>query len=321
MKSKWLGLVLIGLGAFLVMAAVMAQVWAPDVVKRTPIDVNDTTNLTGHVQKFDGKTGKLKSDPAYAVILTKVDSHASDGDVAVFAQTTCVVVDDGSSPHVCIEDSDPRLVSAEIDVFATDRHTALSVNDTKYLPDDAVPHEGLVNKWPFDAQKKTYPYWDFWLEKPLDAVYDRTEDVKGMKTYVYKVTEKDGPIEIAPGINGTYDVVKQIWVEPETGAIINQTEDQQRYLEDGSKVLDLQLEFTDAQQAKFVKDVGDQLDQIHLLLKTVPIVGYAVGIPLLLIGFALVFLRRRDKGDGGSAVEAEQPPADPERPTAVSLEK
>ena len=120
MKSRWLGLVLIGLGAFLVMAAVMAQVWAPGVVKRTPIDVNDTTNLSGHVQKFDATTGKLKSDPAYAVILTKVDSHASDGDVAVFAQTTCVVVDNGT-PHVCIDDSDPRLVTAEIDVFATDR--------------------------------------------------------------------------------------------------------------------------------------------------------------------------------------------------------
>ena len=319
MKSKWLGFVLIGLGAFLVMAAVMAQVWAPGVVKRTPIDVNEKTNLSGNVQKFDAKLGKLKSDPIYALILTKVDSNASDSKVAVFTQTTCVVVDNGT-PHVCVDDTDPRLISAEIDVFAADRKTALPVNDTKYLPDDAVPHEGLVNKWPFDAQKKTYPYWDFYLGKSVDAVYDRTESIRGMKTYVYKVTAKDAPLEIAPGINGTYDVVKQIWVEPQTGAVINQTEDQQRYLEDGSKVLDLQLEFTDAQQAKFVKDVGDQVDQLNLLLKTVPLVGYAVGIPLMLLGFALLFLRRRDKGNGGSTAEA-APPADPERPTAVTLEK
>jgi hypothetical protein len=45
-----------------------------------------------------------------------------------------------------------------------------------------------------------------------------------------------------------------------------------------------------------------------------------VGIPLLLLGFAQVFLRRRDKGNGGSTAEA-APPADPERPTAVTLEK
>ena len=321
MKSKWLGLVLIGLGAFLVVAAVMAQVWAPGVVKRTPIDVNEQTNLAGNAQKFDPTTGKLKSDPIYAVIITKADSNASDDNVVVFAQTTCVVVDDGSSPHVCVDDKDPRLISAEIDVFAADRKTGLAVNDPKYLPADAVPHEGLVNKWPFDAQKKTYPYWDTVLGKSVDAVYDRTAEVRGLKTYVYKVTTKDAPIEIAPGIKGTYDSVKQIYVEPRTGAVINQTEDQQRYLQDGSKVLDLQLEFTDAQQAKFAKKVGDQLDQLDLLLTTVPIVGYAVGIPLLLIGFALVFLRRRDKGDGGPAVDAEQPPADPERPTAVSLEK
>ena len=46
------------------------------------------------------------------------------------------------------------------DDFATDRITALAVNDPQYLPADAAPHEGLINKWPFEAEKKTYPYWD-----------------------------------------------------------------------------------------------------------------------------------------------------------------
>ena len=38
--------------------------------------------------------------------------------------------------------------------------SGLAVNDPKYLPADAEPHEGLVNKWPFEPKKKTYPYWD-----------------------------------------------------------------------------------------------------------------------------------------------------------------
>ena len=76
-------------------------------------------------------------------------------------------------------------------MFATDRHTAMAVNGSHYLPEDAVPHEGLVNKLPFDAQKKTYPYWDDLLQAPVDAVYDRTARSKGLETYVYRATTKN----------------------------------------------------------------------------------------------------------------------------------
>ena len=75
----------------------------------------------------------------------------------------------------------------------------------------------------------------------MDAVYDRTEEVKGVETYVYRVEIVDAPIEIAEGVPGTYTDTKEIFVEPVTGAILNQTDDQQRYLEDGTQVLDLQL--------------------------------------------------------------------------------
>ena len=143
---------------------------------------------------------------------------------------------------------DPRLVSASTDVFATDRKTALAVNDSKYLPADAVDHHGLVNKFPFDSEKKTYPYWDGTVGEALDAKYQNTVEVRGTPTYVYKVVTEDAPIEIAEGVKGTYDDVTTIYVEPRTGAILNQTDDQQRYLENGDKVLDLQLAFTDAQQ-------------------------------------------------------------------------
>src|SRR3546814_18908085 len=68
--------------------------------------------------------------------------------------------------------------------------------DAKGLPDDAEPHEGLINKWPFDAEKKTYPYWDGLVGGTVDAVFDRTETIEGMDTYVYRVEIADAEIEI-----------------------------------------------------------------------------------------------------------------------------
>lgn len=310
MKRKWFGAVLVALGAALVVAAVVAQVWAPDAIKRTLIDVNETTYLEGSADKLNPETGKLESNPIYALSITESDSNASSSDVAVFVQTTCVVIDEGQE-RVCVDGKDPRLITATIDTFAADRHSAMPVNDYSGLPADSVPHEGLVNKWPFDSHKKTYPYWESTLGEQVDAVYDRTADVKGMETYVYKVTVSDAKTDVVEGVPGTYDTVKEIYVDPRTGGIVNQTEDQQRYLKDGQKILDLQLAFTDEEQQAKVDEVNDKYKLIDLALNVVPVVGYAVGIPVFLIGLALLFMSRRGRGTGAVPVDETEQPATP----------
>ena len=307
---RWIGAVLVALGAFLVVTAVVAQVWAPDNVKRTPIDVNNTTYLDGQADHLNPQTGKLQSDPVYALQINQSDSNKSDGEVAVFVQNTCVVVDTGQE-RVCVSAKDPNLLTHEVDVFAADRHTALMLNDEKYVPDSTVEHSGLNNKWPFDAQKTTYPYWDGTLGQAVDAVYDRTTEVKGLEAYVYRVDIKDEPAEILDGVQGVYDDVKEIYIDPRTGAILNTTENQQRYLDDGQKILDLQLEFTDDTQQAKVDEANTKWDQINLVLNVLPVVGYAVGIPVLLIGLALLFVRRRGTGPGQVPVEQSERPQTP----------
>ena len=119
------------------------------------------------------------------------------------------------------------------------------------MPKGSPQYKGLVNKWPFDSEKKTYPYWDGTLGAAADAKYDGTEQVGGVDCYRYKINIKDAPIEVAEGVKGTYTNEVVIWVEPKTGAIQNQSQDQQRYLEDGTEVLNLQAQFTpDADQAE-----------------------------------------------------------------------
>ncbi len=296
---KFIGPILLGLGGFLLMAAVVATTWAPGVVKKTPEDVNTTTRLSGTAAKLNAATGELESNPINTVSITKVDSDISDDSVVAWTNTSCTViaVDD---PPDCVDGDDPRLISAGIDTFATSRTTGLAVNDEKYRADESVPHDGLVNKWPFDSEKKTYPYWDGTAGGAFDAVYDRTENLDGLETYVYKVTISDEPIDIAEGVPGTYSSAKEIFVVPETGAIVNQTEDQQRYLDSGTKVLDLQAAFSDDQQEESIAAGKDDLASFNLILKTVPLVGFVGGVLCLLAG-ALLVLRGRG--------EAEAPPA------------
>lgn len=313
MKRRWFGAVLVALGAFLIVAAVVAQTWAPDHVKRTPIDVNSTTHLGGSADKLNPNTGKLQSYPVYALDINQSDSNKSDGSVAVFVRTTCVVINTGQK-QVCPSAKDPNLIDVTIDTFATDRNTAMSVNNPQYLPKDAVPHTGLVNKFPFGSQKTTYPYWDPALQQATDAVYQRTTQVKGLTTYVYRSVSKNVKTDVIPGtssskpIKGTYDDVRYVYVDPNTGSIINQTESQQRFLTDGTKILDLNVAFTSDEQQTKVDEANTKWDQITLVLDTVPLVGYAVGIPVLLIGLALLFVRRRGEGPAAPAEERTDEP-------------
>ena len=284
--------VLLGLASFLLVAAVLAVTWAPGVVKKTPIDVNNKTFLSGTAQRLDAATGKLGEPSEIRITsITQADGDKSDDKVVVFKAGSCVVVnEDGDAPD-CVDGEDPRLVSADETTFATDRVTALAVDNGDYLPKGSPQFEGLVNKWPFDAEKKTYPYWDGTLGAAVDAVYDGTERVEGIDTYRYKININEAPIEVAEGVDGTYTNEVVIWVEPKTGAIQNQSQDQQRYLEDGTQVLNLQAEFTPEQIKQSAEDTKDS-KALLTLLTIVPWVGFIAGGLCLIAVLALILIRR-----------------------------
>jgi Porin PorA len=293
-KRKVFGFVLLGLGAFLLVAGIIATVWAPGVVKKTPLDVEQFTSLDGVVKKIDVESGELVENPVKVQSITKTDSEASDDDTVVWVQTSCVVIDVDDAPD-CVDGDDPRLVSATTDVFASDRVTAEAVGDFEGLPPDAVPHVGLVNKWPFDSEKKNYEYWDGTTGQAWPAVYEGTDSLLGVDVYVYTITIADAEIEIAEGTPGTYDNVIEIWVEPKTGAIQQQTQDQQRYLADGTQVLDLQVGFTEDQQQTFADDAKENMRLLSLMTFWLPVIGFVGGGLCVVAGGALLLSARRNE--------------------------
>jgi hypothetical protein len=294
---KILGWVLLALGTFLVVVGLMAALWAPGQVKRTPLDTDSVTRLSGNADKLNPATGEVENIDVQATSITKADSELSDDDVVVFVNSTCLVINDGSGEVPdCVDGEDERLVTASTDVFATDRGDAMAVNGSSYLPPSAEEKEGLVNKWPFDAEKKTYPYWDGLLGEPVDATYDGTETIDGLETYRYHVLVEDAATEILSGVEGVYSQDKYIWIDPVTGSIINQTQDELRELEDGSTILDLQLAFTDDQVSANAADADENGGMLGLLTRTVPLIGIIGGILALLAGGFLLWAgARREK--------------------------
>jgi hypothetical protein len=303
---KALGSIVLGLGAFLLVAAVLGRFWAPGHAERTPLGVDTTTRLTGTAQKLDPATGQVQDLKVKAASVTKSDDKRSDDDVVAFVTTTCLVQDVGNVPD-CVDAKDPqnRLITASTDTFAADRRTAMAVNDKTYVATGAVDHTGLTNKWPFDVQKKTYPFWDDTLAKSVPATYAASESVDGLKTYRFDVAVPATDAEVVDGVQGRYQTDKSIWVEPRTGAIVKQTQHEIRTLPNGDPLLDLDLTYTPSTVKAAVDEADTNVSSLRLLTVIIPIVGLVLG--LLLIAAGLFLVRRPAGHRRGSHVGAAQP--------------
>lgn len=289
---KVLFTVLFGLGVFLLAAAVVLRFWGGPKAEKVPLDTDNTTRLAGTAVKL-GDTLNVK-----AKSVTAVDSNKSDDKVVVFVNTVCLV--STSSPTDCGtqgtgDKADPNVVSISTDTFATDRHTGVAVNDPKYVPAGSEHKSGLVNKWPFNSEKKTYLFWDDVVHKALPATYAGTEKRDGLTTYKFHQVIQEASAEIADGTQGTYSQDKMMWVEPKTGSIVDQQQHEVRKLTDGTTALDLNLRFTAAQVKASIDEAKSGKNQLDVLEVIGPLVGGILGLLLILVG--LLGMRRRATSD------------------------
>lgn len=299
MKKLVPGWALLLVGAFLLTAALVGKIWAPGYAERVPLDINTTTYLTGQVDKLNVLTGKVENNPVKVTSITKTDPKPSDHDVAAWVSVTCVNVNVDNPPD-CLSDADPRMITDSVEKFATDRHSGVAVNDSKYVQTD-TEYKGLVNKFPFKTQRATYQYWDGTAGSAAEARYVGSESIQGIKVYRFDTKIVDAPIELGPGIAGVYNLTKSMWVEPWTGAIINQEQRDVRTLENGDPALDMSIAFTPDTVKSNVDDAKGNVSNLKLITQWVPLLGFVLG-PLALVAGALLVLsgRRRPREDGVS---------------------
>jgi hypothetical protein len=280
---KSLSALLILLGTFFLLSAVLLKFYAGNSVLRTPLNIDSTTHLSG--------TAALNGDAPFDVLatsITRADSKKSDGKVIVWENSSCVVKDVDDPPN-CVSADDPqeRLLSASTDKFATDRNTGMAVNERKYVSADAGEHKGLQNKFPFQTKKQTYPYWDGTLGKAVNAVYKGTSKLDGVDVYHFVVDISDEPVEITEGVQGKYSNKIDIYVAPLTGAILNQTQDSTRVTDDGTPFLALKLGFTNAQIKTSAEDEKSNHSKLNLVRVTLPIIALILGVLTLVPGIIL----------------------------------
>ncbi|UDY22251.1 DUF3068 domain-containing protein [Nocardioides sp. Kera G14] len=272
-------------GGFLVTAGVLVQAWLPGQVLKTPLDVDSKIHMTGTAE-----SGLLFSGSQKVNIFNQTTAVAglSDDSNVAWGTWKCVVIAAPGAPD-CVQADDPtyKLVNASSDTYLASRTSGLAVSDTHSLPAGVKSATGLVNKFPFNSKKTTYPYWDSTLQKAVPAAYQRTEKLDGLTTYVYELSIPDTVAEISDGVQGTYRNTMQIYVEPLTGAVVNQVADTSTTLSDGTVALAVKAAFTDKQIATSVSEAKDNRRLLVLMLDVAPFVLYALGALLLAGGLVL----------------------------------
>ncbi|MDF1603141.1 porin PorA family protein [Nocardioides sp. YIM 152315] len=273
-------------GAFVIAVAVLGQTFLPDRLLETPLDAAHHRTMEGDAE-VAGRTV-----PVRVSRVATVDDARSDGDVATWRRLTCAVVVEPVGTPDCLssKDSDGRLLEATLDDIATDRRTGAAIDDPEYVPPDAQPRSGQVERWPSDARRADYSYWYEPAGAAIETAYDGTEEIGGVSCYRY-VAELAGQSsatdtgEFAGYLSGTVT----LWVEPSTGTIVRQAEDVRRSAGSPARIT---VESTAATVQAMADNARDLRDRVEMLTGTLPLVGYPVGVVLLLLAGVMVKPRR-----------------------------
>jgi hypothetical protein len=305
--------VLAGIAVFLVAVAVLLRFYALPRLLVTPLDQFAETIATGTGTTFDPATLSERE----GVDLT---AHRTvRGDVA--ASTRTVGVWDES---LVVTDSDNTLINATTDRVAWDRHTGEAVNccgeNVNGVPTE---HEGLSYKFPFNAEKKTYQFFDTTAKQAFPIDFKGTEELEGLTVYRYEQTI--GPVQIGelevpgslvgdpstPSVEAPryYSNTRTVWVEPLTGIIVKGAEQQQQTLRDSAgtdqvTLIEVTLTFdndTVKRQADLAKDGRSQAQLVGVWL---PLIALILGLVIGVVAFLLI--RREEHQPPAAALPAEE---------------
>jgi hypothetical protein len=187
----------IGLGAALLIAALLLSTYTSSRITKIPLDI-DTTLISEGTASRALDSASLSGDhivvdqnvPVVSQQQITVESPAN-ADVVTFQVGTSVRRTD--------KQKDSGLLLAIVDTVTLNRKTAMAVSDDTHtggfvqkprtINDENPPtpmqlrHDGLSYRFPFHTEKKTYPYFDPIAQKAFDVNYQSQEDVNGLTTY------------------------------------------------------------------------------------------------------------------------------------------
>ena len=336
--SRIVALVLIGLGAFLVVAAILIPTYTVLALGKTPLDLEVTTVSTGE--------GSVLNSSSLAAGRAVVDEN-----VPLVSQRFVTVEDPSNADIMTLQagqtlrrsdkQADTGLLTANVDRVTVDRKTSMPVDNpigtiqvSGDKPAEEVAHTGLQYKFPFNAEQKSYPYFDINARASKDIDFVEATEING--TPVYKYQQTVGPVDLSTVVNlptnkvtlpadtwgvegGTepvtmtrwYENTRTVWVEPETGVIVKGEEQLHQYYarEAGTPEVDVlkaPITFDENTVEYQIQQAKDGQDKISLFGRTIPIVAGVLGVIALIAGVFL--LLRGGNGDHRQPARADNAP-------------
>ena len=334
---RTVGMVLIGMGAFFLTLAPLVRYYVGHQVLAAPTNVYQQVTLKADNASYLDQ-GKLKirnGATLVATVTTRGDVRAATGKLAVWDY------------FVSIQDqATGASVQVQSQRAAFDRRTAMLVNccGSSVNGDTTVHQSGVGLFWPIGVRKKTYPYFDPATERAWPMDYTGEATVHGVKAYRFVQTIpptrtstvnglppsllgfKKAPSSRFPGLDKKtgsltadefYSSVVTVWVDPRTGAPVNQEEALKTTLRtrdgvDRLTVANLDLKMTDASQKHLVKLSNDNATVVSLAKTVGPLIALIAGLLALLAGVVLVVTGpRRATRTGGPDASDKPAPSEP----------
>src|SRR5690242_1808194 len=321
------GLVLAGLGTFLIVFALLQAFWVTGQVIKFPLNQYASVTLTDPNASYFSvaKLTEMSGVNLEATYTIKGNAAAGSSSTAVWNQ------------FIYVYDQTNKLpVQTITRTFAFDRRTAQLVNccGANVNGDSSIQQHGYVGYvLPIGTKKQTYDVFDTNLNKPVPFKYTGIGEAGGTQAYKFSVNvpPTQNGTQTVPGslVNSSaasvtlpqfYEVHSTYWIDPVTGALLNVTQDEKLTLRntDGSTALSLlnaNLAATQASIDGLVAIDNNQLSKASLVGTLLPLMAGVVGLLLLIVGLVLF---RRPEETAAAAPSRREPELAAAEPEAAS---
>jgi hypothetical protein len=326
---------LIGLGA-----ALLLSTYTGSRITKIPLDVDATLLSEGNGTALDNAS--LSSD---RLVVNQNVPLVTQQQVSVEspANADVITLQVGTSTRRTDKQKDSGLLLAIVDTVTLNRKSAMAVSDDQHTggsvqkprtltdenPPTAIPlrHTGLAYRFPFNTEKKTYPYFDPIAQKAFDVNYQGQEDVNGLTTYRFTQNigysadgrlvapipypslyqnQDDSKVTASAGMWGLpgdpteqvtmtryYAAQRTFWVDPVSGTIVKESDHANHYfartdpLKPDLTMADYKVTSTEDTVESQVNAARDERDRLALWSRVLPITFTAIGL-IALVGGGLL---------------------------------
>jgi hypothetical protein len=266
---------ILGFAAALLVAALLLSTYTAGRITKIPLDIDTTLISDGTATALDPaslSTDRYVANPNVRVV--QQQQYSTESGVDTPSNADLVTLQVGTTLRRTDKQQDSGLLLAIVDTVTLNRRTAMAVSsesnpagsvqkprtmeDTKPPTNVALKHDGLNYRFPFNVQKKTYPYFDPVAQKVFDVNYDGEDDVLGLTAFHFKQNvgldnngklvnpvaypslydrDEDSTVSARAALWGLpgppdeqitmkryYAAQRDLWVDPVSGTIVKQKE-------------------------------------------------------------------------------------------------